>query len=78
MASTAALREAARFDPAVLQQVSLREWLLALVPSNPVRAAADGALLPLVIFSLAYGMALSRVSDGIRETHCSGDGGILK
>ena len=68
-ASTAALREAARFDPALLQQVSLREWLLSLVPGNPVRAAADGALLPLVIFSLAYGMALSRVSDGIRETH---------
>ena len=68
-ASTAALREAARFDPALLQQVSLREWLLSLVPNNPIRAAADGALLPLVIFSLAYGMALSRVSDGLRETH---------
>ena len=68
-ASTAALREAARFDPSLLQQVSLREWLLSLVPNNPIRAAADGALLPLVIFSLAYGLALSRVSDGIRETH---------
>src|SRR5688572_18573232 len=68
-ASTAALREAARFDPALLQQVSLREWLLSLVPNNPIRAAADGALLPLVIFSLAYGMALSRVADSIREVH---------
>jgi Na+/H+-dicarboxylate symporter len=68
-ASTASLREAARFDPSLLQQVSLREWLLSLVPNNPIRAAADGALLPLVIFSLAYGMALSRVSEGIRETH---------
>jgi Na+/H+-dicarboxylate symporter len=68
-ASTASLREAARFDPSLLQQVSLREWLLSLVPNNPIRAAADGALLPLVIFSLAYGMALSRVADGIRETH---------
>jgi Na+/H+-dicarboxylate symporter len=68
-ASTAALREAARFDPALLQQVSLREWLLSLVPNNPIRAAADGALLPLVIFSLAYGLALSRVSDRLRETH---------
>ena len=68
-ASTAALREAARFDPALLQQVSLREWLLSLVPNNPIRAAADGALLPLVIFSLAYGTALSRVAEGIRETH---------
>ena len=68
-ASTASLREAAAFDPALLQQVSLREWLLSLVPNNPIRAAADGALLPLVIFSLAYGLALSRVSDGTRETH---------
>ena len=68
-ASTAALREAARFDPNLLQQASLREWLLSLVPNNPIRAAADGALLPLVIFSLAYGLALSRVSEGIRETH---------
>lgn len=67
--STAALREAARFDPALLEQVSLRDWLLTLVPDNPIRAAADGALLPLVIFSLAYGLALSRVSDTIRETH---------
>ena len=44
-ASTASLREAARFDPALLQQVSLREWLLSLVPNNPIRAAADGAEL---------------------------------
>ena len=68
-ASTASLREAARFDAALLQQVSLREWLLSLVPNNPIRAAADGALLPLVIFSLAYGLALSRVSERLRETH---------
>ena len=68
-ASTASLREAARFDPALLTAVSLKEWLLSLVPNNPIRAAADGALLPLVIFSLAYGIALSRVPPDIRETH---------
>lgn len=68
-ASTASLREAARFDPALLQQVTLQEWLLSLVPSNPIRAAADGALLPLVVFSLAYGLALSRVPEGIRTVH---------
>lgn len=68
-ASTASLREAARFDTALLQQVSLREWVLSLVPSNPIRAAADGALLPLVIFSLAYGLALSRVPGNIRDVH---------
>jgi Na+/H+-dicarboxylate symporter len=67
--STAALRQAARFDPALMQNVSLREWLLSLVPANPVRAAADGSLLPLVIFSVAYGLALAATRDAVRDTH---------
>ncbi|HEX9564753.1 MAG TPA: dicarboxylate/amino acid:cation symporter [Gemmatimonadaceae bacterium] len=67
--STESLRQAARFDPALLQQVTLKEWLLSLVPNNPIRAAADGALLPLVVFSLLYGLALSKVRETIRETH---------
>jgi Na+/H+-dicarboxylate symporter len=36
-------------------------WLADLVPSNPVRAAADGAMLPLIVFSLLFGLALARV-----------------
>jgi Na+/H+-dicarboxylate symporter len=68
-ASTASLREAARFDPAVLQSVSLRDWVLSLVPNNPIRSAADGALLPLVVFSVAYGLALAALPDALREPH---------
>jgi proton glutamate symport protein len=33
-------------------------WLVDLVPSNPIKAAADGALLPLIIFTLLFGLAL--------------------
>ena len=33
-------------------------WLIDLVPSNPIKAAADGALLPLIIFTLVFGLAL--------------------
>src|SRR5689334_12169711 len=33
-------------------------WLIDLVPANPIKAAADGALLPLIIFTLAFGLAL--------------------
>lgn len=33
-------------------------WLVDLVPANPVKAAADGALLPLIIFTLLFGLAL--------------------
>jgi Na+/H+-dicarboxylate symporter len=68
-ASTASLRAAARIDPTVLRTISLTDWFLSLVPNNPIRTAADGALLPLVVFSVAYGLALSRVGEGLREGH---------
>jgi Na+/H+-dicarboxylate symporter len=50
---------------------SFGSWLAALVPTNPVRAAADGAMLPLVVFTLAFGLALGRVADDAR-THVIG------
>jgi Na+/H+-dicarboxylate symporter len=33
------------------------------VPVNPVKAAADGAMLPLILFSLLFGVALTRVAE---------------
>ncbi len=41
---------------------TIGQWLVSLVPSNPVRAAADGAMLPLIVFSITFGLALLRVS----------------
>lgn len=41
---------------------SLAQRLIDMVPSNPVKSAADGALLPLVVFSLALGFALKQVA----------------
>lgn len=41
---------------------SLSEWLIGLVPTNPIRAAADGAMLPLIIFSVAFAAAMMRVA----------------
>ncbi|MEJ7811946.1 MAG: dicarboxylate/amino acid:cation symporter [Gemmatimonadaceae bacterium] len=38
------------------------QWLVDAVPTNPVRAAADGAMLPLVVFSLALGAAVTRIA----------------
>jgi len=37
------------------------QWLVDLVPANPVKAAADGAMLPLIVFSLTFGLALTRI-----------------
>ncbi len=40
--------------------LSLRT-LVNLVPQNPVRAAADGEMLPLIFFALIFGVALTRI-----------------
>jgi proton glutamate symport protein len=50
-AGTAAAQSAANIP-------TFSRWLVDLVPSNPIKAAADGALLPLIIFTLLFGLAL--------------------
>ena len=41
---------------------SFGSWLVGIVPTNPIKAAADGAMLPLVVFTLAFGLALGRLA----------------
>lgn len=60
-ASAAQATENARRIPTISQ------WLVDLVPVNPIKAAADGAMLPLIIFTLAFGIALVRLSASVRE-----------
>ena len=62
-AASAALRASASVDPAQSAQAmpSFMQWLVALVPANPIKAAADGAMLPLIIFSLSFGVALTHI-----------------
>jgi Na+/H+-dicarboxylate symporter len=43
------------------------QWLIDLVPANPVRAAADGAMLPLIIFTLAFALALAGTRGEARD-----------
>ncbi len=45
----------------------LAQRIVELVPPNPIRAAADATLLPLVVFSLIFGAALSRVQADLRD-----------
>ncbi|MFN2400728.1 MAG: dicarboxylate/amino acid:cation symporter [Gemmatimonadaceae bacterium] len=44
------------------------QWLVELVPTNPIKAAADGAMLPLIVFSLVTGVALLRIRREQRES----------
>ena len=46
----------------------IAQRLVELVPPNPVRAAADGTMLPLIVFTVIFGAALSRIPAELRET----------
>jgi len=43
------------------------ETLLGIIPSNPVSAAADGDLLPLIIFVIIFAAAVSQLAPARRE-----------
>jgi Na+/H+-dicarboxylate symporter len=57
--------EAASSLAAVPNPVGFWNWVLSLLPTNPVAAAANGAMLPLVLFTLLFALAITRIgSDG--------------
>ncbi|MBI1186574.1 MAG: cation:dicarboxylase symporter family transporter [Alphaproteobacteria bacterium] len=53
---------AAEAAPASLEGGFAR-WLQSLAPSNPIAAAAEEAILPLVIFAIFFGFAATRLGD---------------
>lgn len=56
-----ATADAARHSPSLVQ------WIVDIVPANPVRAAADGAMLPLIVFAVVFGLALLSVAAEHRD-----------
>ncbi len=53
---------------AVQQLPTLAQRIVDTVPSNPIRAAADGAMLPLVVFTLLLALAIARLSPPLRAS----------
>ena len=53
---------------AVQQIPTLAQRLIETVPANPIRAAADGAMLPVVVFTLVLALAIARLAPPVRET----------
>ena len=48
--------------------VGFSAWLTSLIPTNPVAAAANGAMLPLVLFTLLFALAIARAPEASRTT----------
>lgn len=55
------LQAATSASSASVAQPKLADWFSAIVPSNAIAAAAQSAMLPLVVFALFFGFALTRI-----------------
>ena len=54
-------------DEQVRALPGLGQWLASIAPANVVRAAADGAMLPLIIFTVLFALALRRITPERRD-----------
>ncbi|ATQ41170.1 dicarboxylate/amino acid:cation symporter [Caulobacter mirabilis] len=66
----AALRAGAGGDAAAVASAppAFADWLRSLAPTNPIKAAAEDAILPLVVFGLFLGFAATRLPEAQRTT----------
>ena len=53
---------------AALQVPGFGQWLTSLIPTNAIKAAADGAMLPLVVFSILFALAIMKTDPRFRAT----------
>lgn len=62
-----ALRAGAGASGAVAaESAGFAAWITSLAPSNPIKAAAEDAILPLVVFGVFVGFAATRLPDRLR------------
>ncbi len=66
-ASAAALRAALTTTTPPGPVPPFADFLRAIVPTNPIAAAAEDAILPLLIFTLAFAAAVTRLPAGPRQ-----------
>ncbi|ASY44546.1 MAG: dicarboxylate/amino acid:cation symporter [Pseudomonadota bacterium] len=42
------------------------QWLLGFIPTNPIRSAAEGQVVAVVLFALIFGFAVTRIAEARR------------
>ena len=50
------------------QAQTFSTWLVSLLPANPIAAAASGAMMPLILFTLLLALAIARSPEASRQT----------
>lgn len=63
----AAFRAAIQAPEVLPQAPTFAQWITGVIPSNAIAAAAASAMLPLVVFSMFFGFALTRLEPERRE-----------
>ena len=63
-----ATAEALRASSASVHSTSVvlppfRDWLVDLIPSNPLKVAVDSSMLPLIVFVVLFASAMARIAD---------------
>jgi proton glutamate symport protein len=46
---------------------TLKAWLISLVPTNPIAAAANGQIVPLIVFTICFGLAIAHSPPEARQ-----------
>jgi Na+/H+-dicarboxylate symporter len=49
------------------QLLGFGDWVTSIVPANPIKAAADGAMLPVIAFTLLFALAVRRIDLTLRQ-----------
>jgi proton glutamate symport protein len=49
------------------QLLGFGSWITSLVPANVVKAASDGAMLPVIVFTFLFALATRRIDLGLRQ-----------
>ncbi len=63
----AALKSALSMAPATGEVKPFAEFVRAIVPTNPINAAANDAILPLIVFTMAFAFAVIRLPEEKRN-----------
>ncbi|HTI63539.1 MAG TPA: dicarboxylate/amino acid:cation symporter [Gemmatimonadaceae bacterium] len=50
------------------QSQTFGSWLVSLIPPNPIAAAANGDMVPLIVFSILFALAIVKLPPASRDT----------
>ena len=67
-ATRSALLEGIKAPPAPGEMPGFRDWVVGLVPTNVVAAAARDEILGVIVFTLAFAVAFTRIEASRRDT----------